>query len=138
MELPTIRRTIDIEGTAEELWELISTPEGWRAWLVDEAQLRIAPGSSGTVMDDGAERHVRIGTVTSGQRVTFDWWLADAERPSAVQLDVIRLDDQHSRLVITERLNASASASTAASTAMRWELRLLLLCAAALPVLARA
>jgi uncharacterized protein YndB with AHSA1/START domain len=138
MEQPTIRRTIDIEGTPEELWELISTPEGWQAWLVDDAPLPIAPGSAGTVVDGGVERHVRVNTVDSGRRVTFDWWQADPDRASAVQLDLVRLDEQHSRLVITERLSASASVSTVASAALRWELRLLMLCAAALPALVRA
>src|SRR6476619_4424034 len=53
-----IERITDLDLSADELWSLISTAEGWRSWLVDEAQLDVEPHAQGTATEDGVVRDV--------------------------------------------------------------------------------
>ena len=122
-ELSIERRTeLDIE--VEDLWALISTADGWASWLVDDADIAVAPGATGTARYDGVERSVRIDTVTGGLRVGFSWW--DRDDPttgSYVQLEIVELAGHKSQLHITERF-VGATASTATSRSIAWDVRL--------------
>ena len=59
----SIERTTDLDLDVSELWALISTADGWSAWLVDEADLTIATDETGTATYDGVERSVQIDAV---------------------------------------------------------------------------
>jgi len=142
---PSIQRTTELDLDVEEVWDLISTAEGWASWLVDDAILTIAPGSGGVVIDDGAERSVRIETLVGGRSVRFSWW--DRDDPSSasyVELEVIELPGNRARLDITERFGSTTSVSaptgsvSTARAGTRWEVRLLMLCVLALPALVKA
>ena len=50
---PTIERSTDLDMDVDELWQLISTAEGWREWLVDEADIDVSAGSEGSTSDAG-------------------------------------------------------------------------------------
>ena len=124
----TIERTTELDLDIDELWTLISTPQGWSAWLVDETDLAVRPGSEGVTVEDGSHRTVHIETVDEGRRVTFSWW--DRDDPSSasfVRLDIVELPSGGSQLQISERfLNATASATTSCSIGDRdvaWQLR---------------
>src|SRR5258705_13070418 len=90
LAIPVIERTTDLDMDVERLWSLISTPDGWKSWLVDDADLEISPAANGTATNDGLLRAVRIDSVDAGRTVGFSWW--DRDDPSSasyVQLDVV-------------------------------------------------
>lgn len=138
---PEIRREIDIDLPADDLWALVSTPAGWQNWLVDEATLDRTTGR-GIVVDDGRTREVVIDTVVDGDYLTFTWWDTDHETDaSQVRIAVDQRPDGRHYLTIVERPTGlrmrdgddlaavrttvmSASISVAAT---RWEVRALLL-----------
>jgi uncharacterized protein YndB with AHSA1/START domain len=123
-----ITRTVETDLEVDELWSLVADGDGWARWMVDEADVEVAPGSAGTVVDEGVERSVRIDEL-DGHRVAFTWWpAARPELVSAVELVVLPAVGG-SQLRVTE---ISLSASTASATA--WDVRMMLLVAQALAV----
>jgi|SRR5215208_911109 len=121
-----ITRTIDTDLEVDELWALVADDEGWARWMVDEAHVEVAPGSAGTVVDDGVQRAVRVDELDD-HRVAFTWWPeARPELVSAVELVVLPATGG-SQLRVTE---ISLSASTVPAVA--WDVRLMLLVAQAL------
>jgi uncharacterized protein YndB with AHSA1/START domain len=122
----SIERITDLDVSAEELWSLISTAEGWSSWLVDEARLTVEPDAEGTATEDGTVREVRIDTVVDGQAINFSWW--DQGAPSTasyVQLQIVELPDGRSQLHIAEQLiGASATATMSAEATVSWEIRM--------------
>src|SRR4029079_16409687 len=71
---PTVVRSTDLDMGVDELWRLVSTAEGWTGWLVDDADIDVAVGASGSASDRGIRRDIRIDHVNEGQRVDFVWW----------------------------------------------------------------
>ncbi len=124
-----IERTTDLDIDVERLWELISTAEGWRTWLVDESDMTIAPDCTGTATTDGVERAVYVEAVIDGCGINFSWWdRADPSSASYVQLDVVELPDGRSQLRVTERFlgataNATMSCSHGTASGISWEVR---------------
>ena len=123
-----ITRTVETDLDVDELWSLVADGDGWARWMVDEADVELAPGSAGTVVDDGVERSVRIDEIDD-HRVAFTWWPeARPELVSAVELVVLPAVGG-SELRVTE---ISLSASTV--PALAWDVRMMLLVAQALAV----
>jgi hypothetical protein len=122
----SIERTTDLDLNVDELWELISTVEGWTSWLVDEAALALVPDATGTAVDDGVVRDVRIDTVDDGRGIRFAWWdRDDPESASFVQLAIVELPEGRSRLHITEQfVGVSATTSVSSSAAIGWDVKL--------------
>ena len=123
-----ITRTVDTDLDVDELWSLVADGDGWASWMVDEAEVEVAPGSAGTVVDDGVARTVRIDELDD-HRLAFTWWPETRpELVSAVELVVLPAVGG-SQLRVTEiALSASAVAPAA------WDVRLMLLVAQALAV----
>lgn len=121
-----IERTADLEMDADQLWELISTADGWRSWLVDDTDVVVAARAAGTTTEDGAVRGVRVDSVTDRTRVEFTWWERDDPTSgSFVQLEIVELPEGRSQLRITEQLVGAGSAPTmSASMASSWDVRL--------------
>jgi uncharacterized protein YndB with AHSA1/START domain len=120
---PTIERSTDLDMDVDELWQLISTAEGWRGWLVDEADIDVSAGSVGSTSDAGVRRGVRIDHVRERRRVDFVWWQRDEPSSrSFVQLEVVELPSGGSRLNVTERLSVS-NATASASVDAWWQVR---------------
>ena len=124
-----IERTTDLDIGVERLWELISTAEGWRSWLVDDADVTIAPDRTGSATSDGVERAVHVEAVIDRCGINFSWWdRADPSTASYVQLDVAELPEGRSQLRVTERfLGATATATMSCSqgtaSGISWEVR---------------
>jgi uncharacterized protein YndB with AHSA1/START domain len=122
-----IERSTDLDMDVERLWSLISTPDGWKSWLVDEVDVAITPAANGTAINEGIERTVRVDTVISGRTVGFSWW--DRDDPSSasyVQLDVVELPGGGAQLHITERfVGATASATMSCMAGVSWEVRII-------------
>ena len=126
-----IERSTDLDLDVDELWTLVSTAEGWRSWLVDEADITIEPDASGTATTDELERTVHIDSVVDGRSIGFSWWEGgDRSSASYVQLDVIELPHGRSQLHVGERLlapptasiQASSHSSMSCSMAARWDI----------------
>jgi uncharacterized protein YndB with AHSA1/START domain len=140
MAAPVIERTVHLDGIldgdlelpADEAWRLIGTADGWREWLVDEADVDVREGAEGEVVDDDVRRAVRIETVQQGTRITFVWSADDGD-VARVTLHLDQTDDGRRVLRITEQpLAACADCPLQAhSRASRWDLRACLLCLSA-------
>jgi uncharacterized protein YndB with AHSA1/START domain len=118
----SVERTTDLDIDVEQLWELISTSEGWSSWLVDEASVHVAPAATGSAIDDGVARDVRIDSVAARRSVSFTWW--DRDDPTSisyVQLGIVELPHGRSQLHITERFVGSTTRADAVS----WDVRLI-------------
>lgn len=106
-----ITRTVDTDLDVDELWTLVADGEAWASWMVDEADVDVAPGSAGTVVDNGVARRVRIDDLDE-RRVAFTWWPeARPELVSAVELVVLPAVGG-SQLRVTE-ISLSASVPSA-------------------------
>lgn len=120
-----IERSTDLDMDVDRLWSLISTADGWKSWLVDDADLLIVPAADGTAINDGVARTVRIDSVDAGRAVGFSWW--DRDDPSSasyVHLAVVALPEGRSQLHVTERFGA-ATAATASAAGVSWGVRII-------------
>jgi hypothetical protein len=131
-EATSVQRTIDTDLATPDLWALVNDAAGWATWMVDEADVDVAPGGGGRVVDDGVGRTVRIDRLDddgTGGHVGFTWWPDDRpDLASAVEL-VVAPTAAGSRLRVTEtQLHASSAAPGG------WDVRLMLLVAQALAV----
>jgi uncharacterized protein YndB with AHSA1/START domain len=122
MDPVSLRRHVELDISADSLWELVASPEHLAGWLGDAVDLRIEPGGTGVVIDDEISRFVHVDRVDDGRALGFTWWEADGEM-SRVELEIISLPGGGSRLDITETLAAGAAAVTAEAAAERWEVR---------------
>ncbi len=123
-EIGAVRRETVLDAPREAVWALVADPEGLATWLADDVDLAaVEPGASGTVTEDGQERHVTIEEVQDGRRVALSW-CAPGGDPSLVELT---LDDDavegRTRMVIVElplvTLRAAAAQSAGALGAAR-------------------
>jgi uncharacterized protein YndB with AHSA1/START domain len=125
-----ITRTIDTDLDAGELWSLVADGDGWTEWMVDGADVDVEPGAHGTVVDDGAERDVRIDHVEPDHRVAFTWWpTGRPDQASSVELVVIAAPSG-SRLHVTE----TYAMASAAINGLAWDVRAILLLVRAIAV----
>lgn len=126
MEPISLHRHVELDITADALWELVADPARMAEWLGDSVDLQVATGSTGTIIDDGVERFVHVDRVENGRSLGFSWWETPGEM-SRVELEITPLPDGRSRLEVTETLAAPATASARASAsetvAQRWEVR---------------
>ncbi|HET6507652.1 MAG TPA: SRPBCC domain-containing protein [Baekduia sp.] len=92
-EIGAVRRETVLDAPRDEVWARIASPEGLASWLADEVALDdVAPGASGTVVEDGVERRVEIEEVEDGRRVALSWCADDGE-PSLVELTLDDVED---------------------------------------------
>ena len=121
-----IRREVEIDLPTDELWALVSTPDGWQDWLVDEVTIDEATGR-GTVVDDGRTREVVIDTVVEGNYLAFTWWETDDETgASQVRIALDQRPNGRHRLTISERpigLVTTVMSASVSAAAIRWEVR---------------
>jgi len=120
---PTVVRSTDLDMDVDELWRLISTADGWRGWLVDDADIDVSPGSSGSASDAGISRDVRIDHINDRRSVDFVWWERDEpSSKSYVQLEIVELATGGCRLNVTEQL-VGANATMSSSVEAWWQVR---------------
>jgi uncharacterized protein YndB with AHSA1/START domain len=131
MDAPlTIERLIDLDLSADELWALIASAEGWQQWMVDDARLPIEANGGGTVTDDGVERAVLVHEVIDRRSVTFHWSEAGrADDVSRVTLEIVETAHGRRAIKVTEQWVApSACADCPLRAEARWDLRACVLC----------
>ncbi|MCU1501581.1 MAG: hypothetical protein JWM12_935 [Ilumatobacteraceae bacterium] len=119
-----IDRVVALDVDRDTLWRLISTQEGWRDWLVDDAQL---VDGAGVVVDSGIVREVRVDHIRGERSVGFTWWEHDdPANVSHVVLEIVDGTDSNgdtdgARLLISEQLLTGATPTPEARLA--WEVR---------------
>ena len=60
---------------ADEAWETVTELD---EWLVEDADVELAPGAEGTLtLADGSERSVVVADVEPGSRLEWWWWAED-------------------------------------------------------------
>jgi uncharacterized protein YndB with AHSA1/START domain len=136
---PVLRRSVELDVSAEQLWELVADPARLTEWLGDAVDIDMQAGGTGTVTDDGVLKFVHVDQINTGRRLSFSWWEPDLPDMSAqVVFEIAELSSGRSRLDITETLSANgwangsaqgrASAQLSAATRQqRWEARVCLL-----------
>jgi uncharacterized protein YndB with AHSA1/START domain len=101
-EMGAIRREAILDARRDQVWELVSDPDGLSTWLADDVELdAVAPGERGTVEEDGELRHVTIEEVEPGRRVALSWCAPGGE-PSVVELTLDDHGEGTTRLVVVE------------------------------------
>jgi uncharacterized protein YndB with AHSA1/START domain len=130
----TITRHVDLDIDADHLWDALTDSSLLATWLGDHVELDVRQGGTGTVIDDGVLRRVRVDHVHHGRELTFTWWEEETpEVASTVRFEVERLPEGTSRLAIVETFDANALGGTAtqarASTGARdrWGVRVVCL-----------
>jgi uncharacterized protein YndB with AHSA1/START domain len=82
-----LQRDLDLDVDPELVWELITRPEDLAAWLGEQVDLEPSPGTRGHVVDeDGTVRHLVVGEVDLGRRLSWDWWEEGDGTVSRVEL----------------------------------------------------
>ena len=128
---PTVRRTVELATSTDDLWHLISDPGELGAWLGGEADLAVRPGAAGRLVEhDGTVRRVSIDRVEAGRSIGFTWWVeGDEGSASTVELTVGEADGERegSTLTVVERPKALAGGRTCQASALGggWDDRLL-------------
>jgi uncharacterized protein YndB with AHSA1/START domain len=125
-EIGAVRRETVLDAPRDAVWARIASPEGLASWLADEVALdEVAPGASGTVVEDGVARRVTIDEVEDGRRVALSW-CADGGEPSIVELTLDDAEDEdaeRTRMVVVElplvTLRAATVAAVRAASAAR-------------------
>jgi len=104
-----LERTIELDATVEEVWELVADPAERRAWVGAEA--------------DGAV----VTEVVDGARLAWRWHDGDGAPESTVEVTVGRSDDgDRTRVIVVERRPAPSGGGGggAARACSRWDDRL--------------
>jgi uncharacterized protein YndB with AHSA1/START domain len=121
MERLAVRRTIDLECSADALWRLVTSPDQLASWLGSDVELELRTGGSGRVVDDdGLARHLRVDELVDGRRLAFTWWPEDDERAASEVVFAIEATDSGSRLLVTETATGAAPALATTS----WDVRI--------------
>ncbi len=97
-----IERTVHLDATPDDAWQLLTDPTELAGWLGDPVDLALTPGRGGRLVVDGDERRVRVDTVDEARLLRFTWW-SDAD-PAAASTVTFTLDadEDGSRLTVVE------------------------------------
>jgi uncharacterized protein YndB with AHSA1/START domain len=116
-ELEQIAREVELSAPAQQTWAVLTDPDGLAEWLGGEVDLVLEPGAVGRVTDpDGTVRQVLVTDLVPGERVGWHWW-SDEDELSTVELVVEPIDDDRSRIRVTETITADLGAGPAAPQA---------------------
>ena len=87
---------------------MLTDPDELAEWLDAEVDLDLEPGAVGRVIDpDGTVRQVLVTDVEPGRRLAWHWW-SDDDELSSVELVLEPLDDDRTRVRVTETITASS------------------------------
>jgi uncharacterized protein YndB with AHSA1/START domain len=118
-----VTRSIELDLEPDHVWELIGDGERWADWMVDAADVEVAPGGGGTVVDGDESRDVRIDTVDAGERVTFDWWpVGRPDEASSVELRIVPAVSR-TVLEVVETFPAGRTTIAMSAAAATWRVR---------------
>jgi uncharacterized protein YndB with AHSA1/START domain len=112
-ELFTVRRTVSLNATADEVWNLLTDETELARWFSHAASLDPVPGGLGRFVDGHTVRTAVVQRVETGRRIGFTWW--DESRPEDASTVELLIDDMSAdgqvQLTITETLVASGGSA---------------------------
>src|SRR4051794_19684762 len=86
MEPPVVTRSIDLDASADEVWNAITDAEELGRWLADEAVFEPVPGTSARFVEGGQVRRAVVEAVEDGRRLVFRWWDDDEGEAAATRV----------------------------------------------------
>lgn len=114
-----IQRTAVLPATPDQVSDAVSDPDLLSAWLGPWTDR--ADGTAIVLTDDGVARRVTDRTVEPDGSVRWTWAPLDApDDSSSVVLHIEQVDDEHTRLTVTEHRVAPAAATAATAAAARF------------------
>jgi uncharacterized protein YndB with AHSA1/START domain len=117
-----IRRSVEFDLDADQLWSLLADPDELATWLGDRVDIDLVPGGAGRVVDDDVERDLLVEQVVDGERIAWRWWRRDDPGSASHVELVIAPRPGGTRLDIVETLIAPP-VSALALDGVRWDLR---------------
>jgi uncharacterized protein YndB with AHSA1/START domain len=118
-----ITRTVEVDLSQDELWEMIGDGDRWTDWMVDTATLDVVPGATGLVTDGDEARDVRIERVEPGERVSFKWWpVGQPDQSSSV--DLVIVPARHGAMLEVVETFPTRTTLSAALVTIAWPARL--------------
>ena len=108
-----VTREVTLPLDAGEAWRTVTELE---EWLVEDADLELAPGEEGTLLLDGEERQAVVEEVEPGERLAF-WWWRDGEPATRVELTLAPAVSG-TRVVVVESGYAAGPVCRAAGAAL--------------------
>ncbi len=113
-ELPApaeqVIREVELSAPVDVVWAVLTDPDELAEWMGGEVDLPLEPGAVGRVTDpDGTVRQVLVTDVEPSVRLAWHWWSDDGEL-SSVELVLEPLDDDRTRIRVTETLTADDAA----------------------------
>jgi uncharacterized protein YndB with AHSA1/START domain len=114
-----IVREVELSAPVDAVWAVLTDPDELAEWLGGEVDLELEPGAAGRVTDpDGTVRQVLVTDVEPGRRLGWHWW-SDDDELSSVELVLEPLDDDRSRIRVTETITAGALGPIAPQASVR-------------------
>ncbi len=136
---PPVHRSVEVEASPDEVWELLVDDDQRAAWFGGETTLDVEPDGAGEFTDpDGTRRSAVVEDVEPGRRLSWTWWTDDDPDGDRSRVDVdLTPTPAGTRISVTETpLVSTARASTMASVAgPLLDLEFRILCRAHAPAL---
>ncbi len=118
-EVEQVVREVELSAPADAVWVVLTDPDELAEWLGGEVDLELEPGAVGRVTDpDGTVRQVLVTDVEPGRRLGWHWW-SDDDELSSVDLLVEPLDDDCTRIRVTETITAEGPGPIAPQASVR-------------------
>jgi len=125
-----LERTVDVDLSASEVWELLVDDEERAAWFGGPTELDAVPGGDAEFTDpDGTRRRAVVDEVAPGRLLSWTWWPEDGDGAMSQVTIELRPLPGGTQVEVTEVPVARASVSSASAThvpVLELELRCLL------------
>jgi uncharacterized protein YndB with AHSA1/START domain len=96
-----IERELELPAAPADVWRAITDPEWLSGWLADAVALDLRPGGEARFEFGDEVRAGWVEEVSAPDRLVF-WWARTDEPASRVELALIALGDQRTRLRVIE------------------------------------
>jgi uncharacterized protein YndB with AHSA1/START domain len=83
-----VRFERELDGTPEEIWRAVATPEGVAGWLARPVRWLLEPGEPWEIAFDDGSVHGLVVAVEPGRRVELTWREA-GDRESVLRIEVL-------------------------------------------------
>ena len=126
--LHAMDHTTTFTADADEVWEVLTDPEGVESWLGEGSSLPPVEGADLDVADveTGIRRRGLVETVEPGRRLGFVWWPVDdgPDGATATRVEIVLVPDgDTTHLTIRESPVTRPGAAVASVLAGSWAWR---------------
>ena len=120
-----VRRSVDLDAGAAEVWDAVTRPERLADWLeAAEVTFVPEPGAAGRFVGvDGEHRTAVVEEVVDERRLVFRWWTDEGGAASRVELDLSPSPNGTRLTVVEAPLPRTLATVTASASAAAGRLR---------------